>query len=44
MMRWVVGLTFVVFTGILAAAWIVADRAHPQFIDIDAAAVHRTHH
>jgi hypothetical protein len=37
--RSTVGFTFVAFLAILAAAWILAERAHPQMIDIDPAAV-----
>ncbi len=37
-MRLTVGFTFAAFLSILAAAWIIAVRAHPQMIDIDPAA------
>ncbi len=34
-MQWTVGLTLAAFLTILAAAWILAQRAHPQMIDVD---------
>ncbi len=39
-MRWVIGLTFAGFIGILTCSWIVAERARPELIDVDPAAVH----
>lgn len=42
-MRWIIGLTFAAFIGILVAAWIVAERSHPVFIDVDPAAVHMSY-
>ncbi len=38
-MRWVIGVTFACFIAILSCAWIVAERARPQLIDVDPAAV-----
>ncbi len=38
-MRWLIGLTFAGFLGILGVAWIVAERARPELIDIDPATV-----
>jgi preprotein translocase subunit SecG len=38
-MRFVVSLTVAFFIGILAVAWYASERAHPAFIDVDAAAV-----
>ncbi len=43
-MRLTVGLTFAAFMMILAVAWIMAERAHPQMIDVDPAAVDAKHH
>ena len=38
-MRLTVGLTFAAFMAILAVVWILSERAHPQMIDVDPAAV-----
>lgn len=38
-MRWVIGLTVAGFFGIIGAAWIAAERARPELIDVDPAAV-----
>jgi hypothetical protein len=38
-MRWVIGCTFAGFISILACSWIAAERARPQLIDVDPAAV-----
>ena len=43
-MRWIIGLTFALFIGILAAVWIASERAHPVVIDVDPATVHLKHH
>ncbi len=40
-MRKVIVATIALFTGVLVACWVVAERAHPVFIDVDPAAVHR---
>ena len=38
-MRWVIGFTFAAFISILTCSWIAAERARPQLIDVDPAAV-----
>jgi hypothetical protein len=38
-MRWVIGFTFAGFIGILTCSWVAAERARPQLIDVDPAAV-----
>jgi hypothetical protein len=43
-MRWIIGLTFAAFLGILGVAWCAAERAHPVFIDVDPAAAAAKHH
>jgi hypothetical protein len=40
-MRKVIVATIVFFTGVLVVCWVVAERAHPKFIHVDAAAEHR---
>lgn len=38
-MRLTVGLTFAAFLLILATVWILSERANPQMIDVDPAAL-----
>ncbi len=38
-MRWVIGFTFAGFISILTCSWIAAERARPELIDVDPAAV-----
>lgn len=38
-MRWVIGVTFAGFISILTCSWIAAERARPELIDVDPAAV-----
>lgn len=38
-MRLTVGLTFAAFIAILIAVWIISERAAPQMIDVDPAAL-----
>lgn len=38
-MRWVIGLTFAAFIVVLGAAVCAAERAKPELIDVDPAAV-----
>jgi hypothetical protein len=39
----IIGLTLAFFIGVLLFAWLGAERAHPQMIDVDPAAVHAVH-
>ena len=43
-MRLIVWLTIVFFAAILILAYVYAKKAHPQFIDVDPAAVHQLAH
>ena len=38
-MRWVIGLTIASFICIVTYAWVAAERARPELIDVDPAAV-----
>ena len=38
-MRWIIGCTFAGFISILTCSWIAAERARPELIDVDPAAV-----
>ncbi len=43
-MRWVIGLTFAGFIGILVAAYLWSRSADPQLIDVDPVAVDAQRH
>ncbi len=43
-MRTIICVTIAAFVGILAVTWVLSERAHPQMIDVDPAAVHASHH
>ncbi len=38
-MRWIIGLTFAGFIGILCVAFVYCERANPQIIDVDPVAM-----
>ncbi len=43
-MKLIVGVTIAAFVGILLVAFYYSEKAHPQMIDVDPAAVHAPHH